>query len=115
MSAYWANARLMFQMIGAFGKPTLVNLEPDFWGFAQDQASGGDPTKLFAYVNSNPDCANLSNDIVGIAGCLLAMGHKLSLIHISSCSQRCAPGWAGRCCCRSCCCRPGLGRSSGSR
>jgi hypothetical protein len=76
MSAYWANAKLMFQLIGAYGKPTLVNLEPDFWGFAQDQASGGDPTKLFAYVNSNPDCATLSNDIVGIAGCLLAMGRK---------------------------------------
>jgi hypothetical protein len=76
MSAYWANAKLMFQLIGAFGKPTLVNLEPDFWGFAQVQASGGDPTKLFAYVSSNPDCANLSNDVVGIAGCLLAMGRK---------------------------------------
>ena len=73
MSAYWANARLMFQMIGLFGKPTLVNLEPDFWGFAQVKASGGDPTKLFADVNSNPDCAALSNDIVGIAGCLMAM------------------------------------------
>jgi hypothetical protein len=76
MSAYWANARLMFQMIGLFGKPTLVNLEPDFWGFAQVKASGGDPTKLFADVNSNPDCAALSNDIVGIAGCLLTMAHK---------------------------------------
>jgi len=76
MSAYWANVKLMFQLIGAFGKPTLVNLEPDFWGFAQVQAKDGDPTQLFAYVNSNPDCATLSNDVVGIAGCLLAMGRK---------------------------------------
>ncbi|HEY3732229.1 MAG TPA: hypothetical protein VGL28_13310 [Steroidobacteraceae bacterium] len=76
MSAYWNNVRLMFQMIGVFGKPTLVNLEPDFWGYAQNDASGGDPTKLFAYVNSNPDCASLSNDIVGVAGCLIAMAHK---------------------------------------
>ena len=76
MSAYWANVRLLFQLIGVFGKPTLVNLEPDFWGYAQGHASGGDPTKLFAYVNSNPECATLSNDVVGIAGCLMAMAHK---------------------------------------
>ncbi len=76
MSNYWAHVKLLFQLLGVYGKPTLVNLEPDFWGFAQKQASGGDPSKLFAYVNSNPDCATLSNDVVGIAGCLMAMAHQ---------------------------------------
>ncbi len=76
MSAYWANVRLMYQMIAAYNRPTLVNLEPDFWGFAQVQAPGHDPTRLFAYVNTNPDCATLSNDVVGIAGCLISMARK---------------------------------------
>ena len=76
MSAYWANVKLMFQDIAAIGKPTLVNFEPDFWGYVQQQATNGDPTKMFAYVNTNPDCASLSNDVVGVAGCLMAMGHK---------------------------------------
>jgi hypothetical protein len=76
MSAYWANVKLMYEGIGAYGKPALVNFEPDFWGYAQQRASGGDPTKLFAHVNSNPDCATLTNDVVGIAGCLMAMAHK---------------------------------------
>jgi hypothetical protein len=76
MSAYWANVKLMFQDIAAIGKPTLVNFEPDFWGYVQQQATNGDPTKMFVYVNTNPDCATLSNDVVGVAGCLMAMGHK---------------------------------------
>jgi hypothetical protein len=76
MSAYWANAKLLFQMIGLYGKPTLVNFEPDFWGYAQQQSPGGDPTQLFAYVNNNPDCASLSNDVVGVAGCLIAIARK---------------------------------------
>ncbi|MFI4869770.1 MAG: hypothetical protein ACHQDD_10545 [Steroidobacterales bacterium] len=76
MSAYWANVKLLYQMIAAYNRPTLVNFEPDFWGFAQNQAPAGDPTKLFAYVNTNPDCATLSNDVVGIAGCLITMAHK---------------------------------------
>jgi hypothetical protein len=76
MTAYWANAKLMFQNIAAIGKPTLINFEPDFWGYSQQRATNGDPTKLFAYVNTNPDCASLSNDIVGVAGCLIAMARK---------------------------------------
>ena len=76
MASYWAHVKLMFQGIAAFGKPVLVNFEPDFWGYAQNLASNGDPTKLFAYVNTNPDCATLSNDIVGVAGCLIAMARK---------------------------------------
>ena len=35
MTTYWAQAKLMYQKIGATGQPALVNLEPDFWGFLQ--------------------------------------------------------------------------------
>ena len=76
MSGYWSQARLMFQVIGSYGKPVLVNLEPDFWGYVEQQAPGGDPTQLAAYVSAEPECASLPNNAVGIAGCLLALGRK---------------------------------------
>jgi hypothetical protein len=76
MTGYWANAKLMFQQLAVYGKPALVNLEPDFWGYAQRQAPGGDPTQLAAKVTISADCSDLSNDVVGIAGCLMKMARK---------------------------------------
>jgi hypothetical protein len=75
MNRYWSNVRLMYKEIAAYGKPALVNLEPDFWGYAEQQ-SGGNPSKLAASVTSNPDCATLPNNIVGIAGCLVKMARQ---------------------------------------
>lgn len=74
MSKYWAQARLMYQKIGATGQPTLVNLEPDFWGFVQGKAPGGDPAKLPARVSMTAECASQPDTATGIAGCLLALG-----------------------------------------
>ena len=76
MSEYWSNVQLLFKTIAAYNKPTLVNFEPDFWGYAQAAAPNGDPTQLFAYVNINSDCASLPNNIVGVAGCLIAEARK---------------------------------------
>ncbi|MGS5085723.1 hypothetical protein ACVC7V_04340 [Hydrogenophaga sp. A37] len=73
MTAYWAQAKLMYQKIGATGQPTLVNLEPDFWGFLQGK-SGGDPTKVPARVSMVAECASQPDTAVGIAGCLLTLG-----------------------------------------
>jgi len=75
MTRYWSNLKLMYQQIAVYGKPVLVNLEPDFWGYAELQSSQ-DPTKLTALVTLNPDCASLSNDIVGIAGCMVKMARQ---------------------------------------
>jgi hypothetical protein len=76
MATYWSRAKRMFTEIAALNKPALINFEPDFWGYAQRQAPGGDPTKLAALVNMNPDCATLANNVTGVAGCLLAMARK---------------------------------------
>lgn len=74
MTTYWAQVKLMYQKIGATGQPTLVNLEPDFWGFVQSKAAGGDPTTLPARVSMVAECASQPNTAVGIAGCLLTLG-----------------------------------------
>ncbi|HEY0802672.1 MAG TPA: Calx-beta domain-containing protein [Steroidobacteraceae bacterium] len=76
MTRYWANVRLMYQEIGILGKPALVNLEPDFWGYAEQHAANGNPSTVFAYVSSNADCGNLSNDVKGVAGCMVQMARK---------------------------------------
>jgi hypothetical protein len=73
MKTYWARAKLMFQDIGKYGKPALVNLEPDFWGYIEEH---GDPTKITALVSSNADCASEPNTVTGLAGCLITMARK---------------------------------------
>ena len=75
MTRYWSNVRLLFQQIAAYGKPALVNLEPDFWGYAELQ-SNQNPTAMTALVTLNTDCASLTNDIVGIAGCMVKMARQ---------------------------------------
>ena len=74
MPSYWAQVKLMYQKIGATNLPTLVNLEPDFWGFVMAGAPGGDPAKLPARVSQVAECASLPDNAVGMAGCLVALG-----------------------------------------
>ena len=45
MKPYWDGAKLLFQRIAAFGDPAVVQFEPDFWGFVQNQ-SHGDPSSM---------------------------------------------------------------------
>ena len=75
MGLYWNNVRLMFQQIAVVGEPVLVNFEPDFWGYSEEQ-SGGNPAKMFANVQINSDCAAISNSVAGIGQCLILMARK---------------------------------------
>ena len=74
MTSYWAQVKLMYQKIGATGLPTLVNLEPDFWGFVMAGAPGGDPTKLPARVSTVSECSGQPDNAAGMAQCLLTLG-----------------------------------------
>lgn len=82
MTLYWDNVRLMYRQIKAFGKPTLVNFEPDFWGYAQlDRGNQGTKVakRQFAHVPSaNPDCANLPDSVAGMGQCLVQMARALA-------------------------------------
>lgn len=71
MREYWDNVRQLFTRLKTYGKPALVNLEPDFWGYAQ--RASRDPTRQFVHVAqaSSGDCPSQSDDIVGLAGCLV--------------------------------------------
>jgi len=74
MATYWAQVKLMYQKIGATGQPTLVNLEPDFWGYVLTSAPGADPTKLPARASLMAECASQPDTAAGLAGCLLTLG-----------------------------------------
>lgn len=76
MSQYWANVRLMFQRLAIYDKPAFVVVEPDFWGYVELSAPGGDPRQMAARVTVNADCANQPDDVTGIAGCIVQMARQ---------------------------------------
>jgi len=76
MQQYWDNVKLLFLKLGQYDSPALVNLEPDFWGHAQKKAMNGDPATLDALVSINPDCADLPNNLAGVADCYLRSADK---------------------------------------
>lgn len=75
MSAYFANWRLLMQHVGAYGRPVLIVVEPDLWGFMQRAvfAKGDSPTDVPASVASSgdPDAASFPNTAQGYAWALL--------------------------------------------
>ena len=74
MTKYWSDVKLMYTDLATYNKVALVNLEPDFWGYTEKANS--DPTQMAAKVTLNADCATLSNNVSGIAACLIAMARK---------------------------------------
>jgi hypothetical protein len=74
MKAYWDGAKLLFQRLAVFGKPAVVQFEPDWWGFIMQKSPDG---KQAVHVTTlAPDCATLSNDVIGQAQCLVTLGRK---------------------------------------
>src|SRR5262249_32185166 len=62
----------------AFNGPAVVQLEPDFWGFAQ-RAIGIDPTRQAVHVASlAPDCTGLPGNLAGMAQCLIKLARTYS-------------------------------------
>lgn len=72
MRPYWSGARLLFQRLADFGRPAVVHLEPDFWGFAQRHSSdpGAVPARVGAHV---PECSDLPDDVSGLGRCLVRL------------------------------------------
>ena len=76
MTDYWRNVRILYTRLADYGKPALVNFEPDFWGYAQRLQA--DPSRLFVHVRLNKDCAELPDSVAGMAACLVQMARKLA-------------------------------------
>lgn len=78
MDKYWGQVRLMYQRIAELDRPALVNVEPDFWGFAASQAPGRDLTKMATAVNGQPECSTLPDTVAGLGQCFVQMGRKVA-------------------------------------
>lgn len=76
MNAYYADFKLLMDRAKVFGKPVMVHIEPDLWGFLQIRAS--DPTTLSASVASSgyPEAAAYPNTVAGYAKTLVALRNK---------------------------------------
>ncbi|MEI9950963.1 MAG: hypothetical protein WDO74_18800 [Pseudomonadota bacterium] len=71
--SYWGDVKLLFQRLAIFGKPALVHFEPDFWAYAEQQ-SHEDPTTIKVALKANAaDCADLSEDLVGMGYCIIRL------------------------------------------
>jgi hypothetical protein len=75
MNQYYADFKLLMQLAGAFGKPVVVQVEPDFWGYMQHRAGGGDASTVSASVAGSgfPEAAGLPNTVQGFAYGLLKL------------------------------------------
>ncbi|MGH2487919.1 MAG: hypothetical protein ACRDHE_18105 [Ktedonobacterales bacterium] len=80
MNAYYADWALLMQKIGAYGKPVLVIVEPDLWGFMQQAVSGhgNSATSIPASVTSSgyADAQGFANNAQGFAWTLLHIRDK---------------------------------------
>lgn len=77
MKAYLDGARLLFERLGEFKKPAIVQLEPDFWGFAQKHEP--DPARIPARVEEfAKECQGLGNHLSGFGRCLVKLSRTYS-------------------------------------
>jgi hypothetical protein len=74
MTRYFADWRFLLQHIGQ--GVALLHIEPDFWGYAEQESE--DPTSLKAAVASAnaTDCGAMPNTIAGMGQCMIAMVRK---------------------------------------
>ncbi len=75
MKFFWADLKLLADKLKAFDKPAIVHLEPDFWGYAQQNSAGGDPAKFAAKVKINTACTDLPDDLTGLGQCAVRTLH----------------------------------------
>src|SRR5260370_18642429 len=75
MNAYFANFKLLMQKVGAFGKPTVIHVEPDFWGYMEQRAAGGDASTVAAKVGGSgfADVAGIPDTVQGFGDALLKL------------------------------------------
>src|SRR6185369_7639309 len=76
MARFWADLDLLARRLAAFDQPAIVHLEPDFWGYAQQNSPGGDPHGFAAQVKVNAHCADLPDDLTGVGRCAIRIFHS---------------------------------------
>ncbi len=75
MNAYYANFALLMQKAQAYGKPVIVQVEPDLWGYLEQRVAGGPASSLSASVNGSgyAGVAGIPDTAQGFAEALLKL------------------------------------------
>jgi hypothetical protein len=77
MTQFWSDIETLYQKIAAYNDVAVVHFEPDWWGYCEQKAKE-DPSKLPAKVTINSRCTDLSDDVGGMAKCLIKMGRAIA-------------------------------------
>ena len=69
MSSYYASFKVLMQKAAQYGGQVVVHVEPDFWGYMQQKAAGGDATTVAAMVKSSgfAEAASFPDNVAGFA------------------------------------------------
>jgi len=76
MAAYYADWKLLMQKCGEFGKPVVVHVEPDLWGYMQQTTATPQEYKVEVDGSKFPEVAGLPNDAQGFAEALVLLRKK---------------------------------------
>jgi hypothetical protein len=76
MSAYWSAAKLLFERLGVFDRPSVVHIEPDFWAYAAQQ-SGQNPAAMRVLIHGlAADCQDEPENLIGMGYCWIKLARK---------------------------------------
>ena len=69
MKAYFKDLRLFFKRARATRRRMVLHVEPDFWGYVQQQSPADDASSVFAHVSSTGlrELNGLPNNVRGFA------------------------------------------------
>jgi len=76
MTAYYNDLKLFFQKAAAFpGQKVVLHVEPDFWGYMQQRATGDNATSVTAKVSETglSDLAGLPSNLSGFARAIVKL------------------------------------------
>lgn len=79
MKAWWRGLNLALKRLGRSDDPSILHLEPDFWGFAQQLHPGEPPEAIPAKVSGlTPGCDGQPDTLQGLGRCVIARARALS-------------------------------------
>jgi hypothetical protein len=75
MAGYYGNFKLLMQKVGAYGKPVVIHVEPDFWGYMQHRAAGQSAAAVSAMVKGSgfAEVAGIDDTVQGFGWALLKL------------------------------------------
>ena len=74
MAKYFADWRFLLTQIGQ--GVALLHIEPDFWGYAEQQSERRRPLKAAVATANATDCGSSPNTVAGMGQCMIAMVRK---------------------------------------